>query len=85
MEGLRHRLFKHGVRVITVLPGFVNTKMTEHMELSQMLTAEVDEVASDIFNAYNKGKNTIYTKWFWKYIMFIVKNIPERIFLKTNL
>lgn len=85
MEGLRHRLFEHGVRVITVLPGFVNTKMTENIELNQMLTAEVDEVASDIFDAYKKRKNKIYTKWFWKYIMFIVRNIPERIFLKTNL
>lgn len=85
LDGLRHRLFKQGVRVISVLPGFVNTKMTEGMDLPGALTAEVDEVASDIFQAFEKGKNKIHTKWFWKYIMIIIKHIPEKIFLKTEL
>lgn len=85
LEGLRHRLFKSGVHVITVLPGFVKTKMTKGLDLPSKLVAEVEDVATDVLTSMKKGKNKVYTRWFWKYIMFIIKNIPERYFLKTNL
>ena len=85
LEGLRHRLFKSGVQVVTVLPGFVKTKMTEGLDLPQKLVAGVDDVAEDILSSIKKGKSKIYSKWFWRYIMLVIKNIPERVFLKTNL
>ena len=85
LSGLRNRLFISNVSVMTVKPGFVATKMTEGLDLPKKLTAKAEEVANDIFNAQQKGKNIIYTKWFWKWIMLIIKNIPEFQFKKMNI
>lgn len=85
LSGLRNRLYKSNVNVITVLPGFVNTKMTEGMDLPEKLTAEPEKVAEDIYKAYKKSKSVIYTIWVWRYIMLIIKLIPEKIFVKLNL
>jgi decaprenylphospho-beta-D-erythro-pentofuranosid-2-ulose 2-reductase len=52
LSGLRHRLWQRRVRVVTVLPGFIQTKMTEHLDLPERLTASPEEVAEDIFQAY---------------------------------
>lgn len=85
LSGLRHRMADKGVKVITVIPGFVNTRMTEGMDLPPALTASPEEVAHDIYKAHKKGCDVIYTKWFWRYIMLIIKHLPEAIFKKTNL
>ncbi|MGO9013523.1 MAG: SDR family oxidoreductase [Dissulfurispiraceae bacterium] len=85
LSGLRNRLSHYNVRVITVKPGFINTKMTEGMQLPRLLTAEPADVAQDIFRAYKSGKDIVYTKWFWKWIMLAIRAIPERIFKKMNL
>lgn len=85
LSGLRHRLSKVGVHVMTVKPGFVNTRMTEGMELPQALLAEPNDVAEDIYKGQQKQRNTIYTMWVWRYIMMIIRNIPEFIFKKSNL
>ncbi len=85
LSGLRNRLFHHKVHVLTVLPGFVNTKMTENLNLPKILTAEPDEVGNAIFKAVQKRKNVIYVKWFWRWIMLIIKLIPEFIFKSKKL
>jgi len=85
LSGLRNRLYKSNVNVITVLPGFVKTKMTDGMDLPDKLTAEPDKVAEDIYKAYKKNKPVIYTLWVWRYIMIIIRSIPEKIFVKLNL
>lgn len=85
LSGLRNRLCRVNVRVITVKPGFVRTGMTEDLELPAMLTSSPEEVARDILSAFEKGKDVIYTKWYWKYIMAVIKIIPEKIFKKLNL
>ena len=85
LSGLRNRLNKSGVKVITVKPGFIKTKMTGHLDLPKILTASPDEISSDIINSVKKRKNTIYSKWFWKWIMMIIKMIPEAIFKKLKL
>lgn len=83
LGGLRNRLFKHNVHVLTVLPGFVRTRMTEGLELPGMLTAEPEDVAEDVYKAYKKGKDIIYSKWFWRFIIRITTAIPETIFKRT--
>ncbi|THB66789.1 MAG: SDR family oxidoreductase [Gammaproteobacteria bacterium] len=85
LSGLRHRLYASGVHVVTVKPGFVNTRMTEGMDLPAKLTAEPEEVARDIVKAQQKRKNTIYTKWFWRCVMMVITSIPEFVFKKTKL
>ena len=77
LSGLRNRLYDAQVHVLTVKPGFVATKMTEGMDLPEKLTAQPEEVAEDIYKAQQKGSNIIYTKWIWRWVMMIIKMIPE--------
>lgn len=85
LSGLRNRLYKSQVHVMTVKPGFVATKMTEGMDLPEKLTAQPENVAQDIYQAQQKGKNVLYTKWIWRWIMLIIKIIPEWKFKGMNL
>ncbi|MCX7544470.1 SDR family oxidoreductase [Marinicella gelatinilytica] len=85
LSGLRNRLFKNNVHVLTVKPGFVNTQMTADMDLPDKLTAEPEQVAKDIYKAQQKNKNTLYTKGIWAWIMRIIRLIPEWQFKKMDL
>lgn len=85
LSGLRNRLFPASVQVVTVQPGFVMTSMTRHMNLPRLLTAQPDEAAADILKAVKKGKDVVYTKWFWRYIMRIICLIPEKWFKRLKL
>jgi decaprenylphospho-beta-D-erythro-pentofuranosid-2-ulose 2-reductase len=85
LSGLRNRLFPAQVQVLTVHPGFVLTAMTQNMKLPAILTAHPDEVAEDILLAVNKGRDVIYTKWFWRYIMCLIRLIPEKLFKRLTL
>jgi len=85
LSGLRNRLYDANVQVLTVKPGFVATKMTEGMALPEKLTAQPEEVAEDIYKAQQKGRNVLYTKWMWRWVMLIIKSIPEFLFKKKNI
>lgn len=85
LDGLRNRLFADKVHVVTVKPGFVYTKLTENIKLPAILTAQPSEVADAVYKAVLKKKNTIYVKWFWRWIMLIIKCIPEFQFKKMKL
>lgn len=85
LSGLRNRLYAKNIPVMTVLPGFVRTKMTDNLKLPGLLTADPEEVAEDVYKGYKKGRDIIYTKWFWRWIMFIVRAIPEKVFKRTNI
>lgn len=85
LSGLRNRMHKHNVHVVTILPGFVDTKMTKGLDLPPILTAKPDEVAEAIAYAIEKRKDIVYVKWIWWPIMLIIRNIPEFIFKKLNL
>jgi decaprenylphospho-beta-D-erythro-pentofuranosid-2-ulose 2-reductase len=85
LSGLRNRLSRHNVRVVTVLPGFVATRMTAGMQLPKLLTAQPAHVAEAIFGAVTKGKSTIYIKSIWRLIMAVIRIIPEALFKRTTL
>jgi short-subunit dehydrogenase len=85
LSGLRNRLHNANVQVLTVKPGFVATKMTEGMDLPERLTAQPEEVAEDIYRAQQNGKNVLYTKWIWRWIMLVIKVIPEWKFKKMSI
>jgi short-subunit dehydrogenase len=85
LSGLRNRLYESEVYVMTVKPGFVATKMTRGMNLPKILTAQPEDVAADIYRAHQKGRSIVYTAWFWKYIMMIIRHIPEFQFKKMSL
>jgi decaprenylphospho-beta-D-erythro-pentofuranosid-2-ulose 2-reductase len=85
LSGLRNRLFPAKVRVITVLPGFVRTKMTEGIELYSKLEVQPEEVAEAIYKGYKKGKDIIYPNWLWKLVISVIRNIPEPLFKRLNI
>ena len=85
LSGLRNRLAEKNVHVLTVLPGTVYTKMTLGHKLPKIFTSYPDKVANDIFKSIIKKKNIIYTMGIWRFIMMIIKLIPERIFKKLKL
>lgn len=83
-SGLRQRLFKSGVSVVTIKPGFVDTPMTANFKKG-ILWASPGKVAASIVSACDKKGNVIYTPWFWLWIMAIIKGLPEKLFTKTSL
>lgn len=85
LSGLRNRLASKGIQVLTVKPGFVNTRMTADMDLPEKLTAEPEEVALAISNAIKNNRNVLYSKPVWLLIMLIIKHIPEFIFKKLDI
>lgn len=84
LQGLRHRLATAGVSVTDIRPGFVDTSMTWGLPKVKRAVAP-EQVAKDIYNAARKGKAVAYTPWPWRYIMMIIKAVPNFIFHKTKL
>lgn len=84
-EGLRARMHKHGVQVLTIKPGMVDTPMTEGMDLPKLLLARPEMIAADIIKAVRKKKDTLYTPLPWKFVMAGIIHLPERIFKQLNL
>jgi short-subunit dehydrogenase len=84
LEGMRVRLAKAHVPVLTVKPGFVDTRMTWGLK-GMFLVASPDRVAADVCKAIRKRKNVIYTPWFWAGIMLIIRSIPRFIFKRMKM
>lgn len=84
MQGLRNRLAPAGVRVVTIKPGFVDTPMTAGLKKGA-LWATPEAVGQRIHRAMTRGEDVVYTPWFWRWIMTIIKAVPEAIFKKTRL
>lgn len=83
LQGLRGRLHPHGVRVITIKPGFIDTAMTYGMPGLFMLATP--EATGQVIARSPEGKrDIIYTPGPWALIMLIIRHIPERIFKKLS-
>ena len=85
LSGLRNRLHDAQVHVMTVKPGFVATRMTQDMDLPEKLTAQPEQAAADIYKAQQDNKNVLYTKWIWKWIMLVIRMIPEWQFKRMSI
>jgi short-subunit dehydrogenase len=85
LSGLRNRLAKKNVHVLTVVPGFVATRMTEGMDLPARLTASPQEVAEAVFKGVAAARNVIYVKPIWRPIMAAIRALPERMFKGMSL
>lgn len=84
LQGLRNRLSKSNVHVLTIKPGFVDTPMTKDFKKG-FLWANPEVISKGIYNAIKKKKEVVYLPFFWRYIMFIIKSIPEKIFKHLKL
>jgi short-subunit dehydrogenase len=84
-DGMRASLKGTGVNVVTIKPGMVATPMTAGMPLPKALVASPEKVARDIVRGIARGAATVYTPWWWGWIMLVIKSIPESIFVRMKL
>ena len=84
LQGLRSRLHKSGVAVVTIKPGFVDTPMTASVRKG-LLFASASTIGQGIYQAMKGRKEVVYLPWFWRPIMLIIRSIPEPIFKKLSL
>ena len=84
LEGLRNRIDRDGVQLLTIKPGFVATPMTAHVA-HNALFASPDQIARGILKAVDRRRDVAYLPWFWYWIMLLVRAIPNRFFKKMNL
>ncbi len=84
LQGLRNRLARSNVAVVTVKPGFVDTPMTAHLP-KNALFASPEKVAKGILRAMDARRDEIYVPGFWRLIMFAVRSIPEGVFKRMKL
>ena len=84
LDGVRNRVDRAGVQVLTIKPGFVATPMTAHLP-QNALFAHPSAIGRGIFRAIEKRKDVVYLPPFWSLIMLIIRSIPESIFQKLNL
>tara|TARA_Y100001970_G_scaffold76719_1_gene97420 strand:+ start:22199 stop:22933 length:735 start_codon:yes stop_codon:yes gene_type:complete len=85
LSGLRNKLSYKNIQVLTIKPGFVNTKMTKNIGMPSFLISSPDYVGKKIVKYQQKGKNIAYIPSYWRIIIFIIKIIPENIFKRMNL
>jgi short-subunit dehydrogenase len=79
-------MFHSGIPVITIKPGFADTAMTWGLlKPGSPLVASPQVIASDIVKAIHRRKSVVYTPFFWRWIMLIIKAIPEPIFKRLRL
>jgi short-subunit dehydrogenase len=85
LSGLRGSLMRRGIHVMTVKPGFVDTRMTEGMSTPRLLTAKPDEVAYAMLAAQRRRQDVLYVQPVWRPIMAAIRAIPERLFKRLPL
>lgn len=85
LQGLRNRLSKSNVQVLTVKPGFVDTPMTAHIQPKGALWAQPEAVAKIIYKSIGTNRNVIYTPAIWRLIMLVITSIPEFLFKRLSL
>lgn len=83
-DGLRNRIDREGVKVMTIKPGPVRTAMTEGMKGAEKF-APVEKVAAILVKEIDKGTDIVYVPGIWRIIMAVIRSIPESIFKKLNL
>ncbi len=83
--GLGQRLHKNKVHVLCVKPGYVNSKMTEHLELPEALTVEPEDLAKKIYQAQQRNQPILYSQSHWRMIMSLINAIPESLFRRIKL
>jgi len=86
LQGLRNRLYRKGVHVLTIKPGMVDTPMTDGLvNPDSLLVSTPQQVARDIDRAMQRQKNVLYTprKWWW--LMCVIRWLPEQVFKRLKL
>ncbi|MCB1954246.1 MAG: SDR family NAD(P)-dependent oxidoreductase [Rhodocyclaceae bacterium] len=84
-EGLRHRLHGTGVSVVLIKPGPTETPMTVGADIGPVTLAQPEDVAHEIVRGIDAGRRTIYCPAKWRWIMALIRHVPERLFLRWRI
>lgn len=84
LQGLRNDLYDRNIRVLTIKPGFLDTRMT-FGAVPPILAADPIRAGRRIVQALDRRADIVYIPWFWKWIMLLIKAIPEPIFKRMSL
>jgi len=84
LEALRNRLTRHGVNVLTVKPGFVQTEMLKAAQGATPFARPVEKAVEDIWSAMKKRRQVVYTASIWRWIMLAIQHTPSFIFRKLS-
>lgn len=84
LEGMRSRLHPHGVDVLTVKPGFVDTSMTAHLQKTRLF-ARPETIGEGICEAILRRKDSVYLPWFWRPVMFTLRMVPGFLFKRASI
>lgn len=84
-EGLRARLFKAGVSLTDIRPGFVATPMTQGLALPALLVAQPEAIARRIVAGIERKTDVLYAPGFWALIMAMIRAIPRPLFKRMTL
>ncbi|RFP77347.1 SDR family oxidoreductase [Hydrogenophaga borbori] len=85
MQGVRNRLHRSGVQVLTVKPGFVDTPMTAAFDKKGPLWSPPDAIARAVLRGVAKRRDVVYAPWYWWGVMLVIRSIPERLFKRLSL
>ncbi len=80
LDGLRQRLYLKKINVMTVKPGWIDTKMIKNHKIPKFMITNVDIIGEKIFKGFSNKKNILYVPSYWRIIMFVYKLVPEFIF-----
>jgi decaprenylphospho-beta-D-erythro-pentofuranosid-2-ulose 2-reductase len=83
-QGLRQRLYKSGVQVLTIKPGFVDTPMTTEFK-KNLLWVKPEVIARCIDGGVENGREVVYAPMFWRWVMTLIRSVPEKIFKRLNI
>jgi decaprenylphospho-beta-D-erythro-pentofuranosid-2-ulose 2-reductase len=83
LEGLDHKFHEHGLRVITIKPGFVRTGMTAGLK-PPPFAGEPEQVARDIVRAIDRGTPVVYTPRMWQLVMLVIRYLPRFVMRKLG-
>lgn len=84
LEGLRARLHRSGVAVVTLKPGFVDTPMTAGIPKNPLF-ASSERAGRAIHRAIEHRRGVVYIPWFWRPVMAAVRLLPESLFKRLSL
>ena len=85
VEGIAHRLAGTGARAILIKPGFVDTPMTAGFQRRSLLWSTAERVARDIVRNAESRQPLVYTPWFWRWIMSVIRHLPWAIFKRLDI
>jgi len=84
LQGLRNRLYRSNVAVVTLKPGFVDTPMTSAIEHGPLFVS-ARRAGRAVYRAIERQRDVAYVPWFWRPIMLVIRAIPERVFKRLRL